>query len=917
MRSINLTLLVGGFLAILSSPLAYSAGAAGAAAKPAASKDASHGRIEEVVVTAERRTETMQHTPIAMSAFNMNQLRNQRIENGQNLAAVIPNMGFQPGNYGRPDFTIRGIGYQIVTVTGEPGVAVHENFAPVTASRIAKADFLDVKRIEVLRGPQGTLYGRNATAGVINIITNKPDLTSFSGDIEGEVGNYNLRKMKGYINVPITHTFGMRLAALTMQRRGYETNIYNNQSVNGRNMDDVRLSLRFKPNDRFTADFMFEGFREHDNSADVAGNGFSVCIPDPGPTSVGGVSLTDGNPADTAIRNYLSFGCMTHNNGNTANLSIYNPAFLKGIPNGIGQLGQRILYVAGAIPGNLYQSNKGVSHKYNVNWPINPWDTDKNDLVQLHLAYQITDSLTLDSLSTYDKDKLTNYGSGAPISNEFFTGTPNFVQVPQILNDHPIGQATTFLYNNLGTREVSEEIRVQSNFAGPVNFTAGGMYDKLNRRDDVFIIDTDIAYFGAVLSHFPIDPNQLGYGAGGGRYYYESLNAYRLISKALFGDVTWNVTDSFTIRAGVRQTKDEKTFYNNSSVDNFLVPGFGITYLPQQRKDYNETTGRLNFEWRPELSFTNSSMFYLDFSRGYKGGGFNPPNLGLATSGYKPEFVNDIEVGTKNTLLNDSMVLDLTLFHYNYQNYQFTRQLKLGTYTSNVNVKITGVELQSQWAPTNNLTFHLNAGFLKTKIESNADATAIDNFNYDQGVPGYFTLKNTNSACIVNTTALAGLITGIKAGVVPTAALFDACGNPALAFLKTGIPVKDQGGVPVSVGGNRLPNVPAWTGDFGVQYYYPLDRGWSLTPRLDYRYTGNQYSDIFNNPYNRIKGYGTFNFTLVANNGNGTSIQFFAQNLGSKGDIIGESTGGTVTGSGRTGLFIDPPTYGVSVKQDF
>ncbi|HYM36715.1 MAG TPA: TonB-dependent receptor plug domain-containing protein, partial [Steroidobacteraceae bacterium] len=160
------------------------------------------GALEEIVVTAQRKSENIQEVPIAVTALSASDLKDQRIETGANLTQAVPNMSFQPGAFAKPNFVIRGIGYQLVTSTGEAGVALHVNDAPLTISRIAMEDFFDVERIEVLRGPQGTLYGRNATAGVVNLKSALPD-DSYQAMLSADMGNHSNRRLEGMLNIPI------------------------------------------------------------------------------------------------------------------------------------------------------------------------------------------------------------------------------------------------------------------------------------------------------------------------------------------------------------------------------------------------------------------------------------------------------------------------------------------------------------------------------------------------------------------------------------------------------------------------------------------------------------------------------------------------------------------------------------------
>ncbi|MDR3420964.1 MAG: TonB-dependent receptor plug domain-containing protein, partial [Xanthobacteraceae bacterium] len=155
--------------------------------------------VGEIVVTAERRSESLQSTPIAVSAFTAQALKTQRLDGGQNLETSIPNVNYSRSNFGGYNFQIRGVGSKVVGEGGTSGVSFNVNELPVAANHFGDTDFYDVERVEVLRGPQGTLYGRNATGGAVNVITNKPTDT-FSGSITGEYGNYNERKVTGYLN---------------------------------------------------------------------------------------------------------------------------------------------------------------------------------------------------------------------------------------------------------------------------------------------------------------------------------------------------------------------------------------------------------------------------------------------------------------------------------------------------------------------------------------------------------------------------------------------------------------------------------------------------------------------------------------------------------------------------------------------
>ncbi|MCA3751727.1 MAG: TonB-dependent receptor, partial [Phenylobacterium sp.] len=150
------------------------AGASALALSGAAQAAEETSTIEELVVTAQKKAESIQDVPIAVSAFSQDALEKSRIDGGPNLVLAIPNVNFSKGNFNGYNFQIRGIGAKLVATSGDAATGIHLNNAPLISNNLFETEFYDVERVEVLRGPQGTLYGRNATGGVVNLISNKP-----------------------------------------------------------------------------------------------------------------------------------------------------------------------------------------------------------------------------------------------------------------------------------------------------------------------------------------------------------------------------------------------------------------------------------------------------------------------------------------------------------------------------------------------------------------------------------------------------------------------------------------------------------------------------------------------------------------------------------------------------------------------
>ncbi|HPU14541.1 MAG TPA: TonB-dependent receptor, partial [Polymorphobacter sp.] len=234
--------------------------------------------IAEIVVTATRSAQNLQSVPVAVSAFTGAALEEQQITNTSKLIQSIPNTTFTKGNFTDANLTIRGVGAPVVSGSGDTGVGIHVNDMPIVAPRLFETEFYDMQRIEVLRGPQGTLFGRNATAGVVNFITNKASTQGMQAFGEFEYGNYNSIKLTGMINVPINDKLAIRAAGIYIKRDGYTTNLWNNEDIDGRDNYSLRGSVHWVPTDKLTVDVMV-GYGAEDSSRSRAQK--QLCVNDP------------------------------------------------------------------------------------------------------------------------------------------------------------------------------------------------------------------------------------------------------------------------------------------------------------------------------------------------------------------------------------------------------------------------------------------------------------------------------------------------------------------------------------------------------------------------------------------------------------------------------------------------------------
>lgn len=235
---------------------------------PAATPAAREGGIEVIIVTAEKREASVQDVPISITALSGEGLNKLGINSTELLANVTPGLLVQRSVVGK--ISIRGVGNENYTIAGDPGVAVHSDGIYVARASAGLFDLFDVERIEVLRGPQGTLYGRNATGGVINIIPNRPT-DDYEGRLYAEYGSYNNVRLEGVVSGPITDGVKGRLALMGNRRDGFTQNLFPGADARGVDELDtkdvlaVRGQLEFDNGSPFTARIMAEYIRDDSN----------------------------------------------------------------------------------------------------------------------------------------------------------------------------------------------------------------------------------------------------------------------------------------------------------------------------------------------------------------------------------------------------------------------------------------------------------------------------------------------------------------------------------------------------------------------------------------------------------------------------------------------------------------------------
>ena len=508
--------------------------------------------LETVTVTSSKIGGDVQNIPISITALSQEQLTATQTAGGPDLIKQVPNMTFTKSNFSGYSIQIRGIGTQAISVTTDPAVAVAFNDIPFIRNHFFEQEFYDLSQAEVLRGPQGTLYGRNATAGVVNIISAKPT-DQFEAMASADFGNYTNRRFEGMLNMPIVDDrVDLRVAGEWTKRDGYTTNEITGDPIDGRDLWSSRVTLSVKPMQNLQATLVWEHFSEDD---DRLRSSKQLCKTDPVPTEVGGtpVEAPSAFPVAYAAAIYLSQGCSP--------VSLYDKGDPEhgnygafGVPNGLilpyyeplGFVGVPVM--ASVIVFDPYANTSQSTNLRTIESTINPGYKAKNDTLELNADYNVTPSLTFTSQTGYNHDFLWStedynrfntrpgafFGGGAldstspldpnngictqisgnctaiyqpctsataPSINAVCSGVGTFCDPQLGCSDRLVAQDL----NDESSWQLAQEFRLASNFSGPLNFSFGGNYLHYETEENYYVFINSLTLAGYTSSHLGPD----------------------------------------------------------------------------------------------------------------------------------------------------------------------------------------------------------------------------------------------------------------------------------------------------------------------------------------------------------------------------------------------------------------------------
>lgn len=769
---------------------------------------------EEVVVTARRREETAQDVPLAISVVTANSLEATGNFNILRLQQLTPTLQVYSTNPRNTAVNIRGLGVPFgLTSDGfEQGVGIYVD--DVYNARVAAAtfDFLDVAQVEVLRGPQGTLYGKNTTAGAINITTNQPTF-DFQGRAEVSFGNLGHKQAKAAVSGPLSDNVAVRLAVATTNRRGTIYNVTSGQYINEQDNLGVRGQLLFRPRD--------------DLNITVSGD-----YSKQNPECCGTVFVRVGQTQRALARQYEALAA-------AQNYKVVSR-------NPFDRLTD--------IDASLNAGNKigGAS----VRAKLDIWGG------------------TLTSVTAW------RFWDWKPENDRDFTGlsivsksqNPSQQdQYSQELRYNHSGERTDFVLGAFAFRQRidTQGVEQQGPNASRWNLT------------------------GALS----LDPNTLNGLTALNTQYLKSSSA------ALFGQLSWKVTDALTIQPGARLNYDKKSgFYQRRVVDRLgnslnctppLATGSiraaqcGV-YQPQLSapsvSDWNFT-----YDLNVNYKFARDVLAYATYAKSFKTVGINQNGLPtdaagnpiLAAGVIKPESVNHFEAGVKSQFWDRRATLNLTAFRTDIKNYQATvNNGQLGVlrgYLANAGkVRTQGIEADFSIRPSPRFKAYVNGAYTDSKYVRFVDAPCPPE--------------------------LAGGTT-VAAGQTPSAPGTAGGLSPANC----------------DISGQRLPGVSKWSASYGAELNAPV----TLLARegqLYFGVDGNSRTGFSSNPspsiYTNVAGYSVTNFRLGFRSDKGVDVFGWVRNAFDTRYFeqlqVAPSNVGLV--AGQPG---DPRTYGVTLVGKF
>ncbi len=711
----------------------------------------------EIIVTARKRDERLIEVPVAITAVTSTELSRSAINGVDALARKIPGLvvGEGGGTVQGGSIALRGISAADANPLGDQAVSFNIDGVQVARSSIRRMGDFDVAGVEVLKGPQALFYGKNSPGGIISTRTADPTDRFEAGGKLGYEFNAEEIRGEGYISGPLTDSLGARLAFYGSSMKGWVKNLvpqsdpFAPNSKTSPNKDEiaVRGTLKFDDGGPFRARFKlsFNDVKDNSSTANVQ----MVDCPT-GTPFAGGTVADDCKADDRIVLGSLgpAFGAIT---------AIAGPLGSAANPSGNP-----------ALPYSAFGDGSLRSHS-------------KQWLSGLELNFDVTEDLTLTSVTGFYKLDYFN------VANFTSTSRPDAI----------LGSA-----NLLDIREVSEEIRLASSFAGPINFLIGGQYQ------DTKVISASLAAFGAVAgAPSVLGPTRPSPFVASNYYLNQNGKAY-----SVFGQLQFKPIPEIELAAGGRYSHEEKELVSVVNRAAELVNVQPFLSNGGNRKKFNNFSPEISVSYRP----TGDLNIYANYKRGFLSGGFNGGSFNAAGDfSYRPQKVKGFEAGVKSRLFDGKVTAELALYSYKIDDLQVqvTTQGTIQELKNAGKVSSKGAEFSLSVRPSQGLSLYANLAY--------ADGT------YDV----YYASCYTGQATLSPGT-----------GIGQCASQPNPTNNNIVGVLQ-------------NLSGTQLIRSPEWTGNAGFVYETPLTSSTKIEFAGGITYSDSYITNAASQPRSRSPSY--------------------------------------------------------------
>ena len=880
--------------------------------------------IEEVVVSATKKEQSVQDIPVSIEAFTAEDIDKNMVEDFSDLAEVVPGLIVDKALGSGSAYSMRGVGSYGVGAAVVPSLITSINGHAVGSSALNDTGFHDLERIEVLKGPQGTLSGRNAVQGLVNLVTARP-----TGELEGSFeitgGNFNSQRTNIVFNVPVNERVSMRLAASVFKRDGTIRNISTGNDIDGRESESARLSIDFDMNEKTSFELTYDYQKADDNRQNI---GINFCESDP---LFGCSPFTVGSIGQTA-----------HPNGSTAGFFNFAAA-LNSNPT-----------------ANSYAGITALNSMDKVNLNRDPSLMQKHDLAQIKMNHDLNDNYDLIVKATY-----TTRDYNHMADNDYNNSTDAF---PGLFPaGHPasfipmqwegcfggfhstfcetVDSDRTYEFAMDETETWQAEVTLISNLDGPLNYQIGYYhFDQTSRN--IYQVQTaswnliaqdgsahpyNVPLFsGALTGSGSVDfyipwalsgfsaaalPSLLtGYSAPVPVQGFFNDDHIRTKSKAILGELYYNLSEQTLITVGLRYNDDvvkdsvfsclSFTSCTNYPTSQKLTGEYG--FFPTQVIEADDAVG---YKLAIKHDIDDDRMVYTSYTTAVKAGGNNPNELGLPDP-YDQEETGVFEIGAKGIFLDGAMLLNAAYFQNTTDGMLISSIVNAGSRNVNTDAEVSGLE--------GNMVLFLNetTSVDVTLLKAESEITNLSLINPTN-------INNATSRTMLPAALGGGLVQQLGQGGVLTVGATDAglvykfagylclepfnpfgagCGNP---------------GIPVDVSGNKLPQSPELSYSIGLNKDFIGENG-NTRARIVYRYMSEREGTVYNQPHLQVPEHKFIDATVTyrPNDGN-WFVRLEAKNLGDDRYIGSWYLASGLQGGNKFATVTDPRTWGLTFGTTF